>query len=440
MDVGSAGAVWRPPPGKRGAFLFARLVAAGQGGISVRRLGGNRAGEIRLTRFLRNRRVTPAEMFAGAAARTAKLVAGRHVLAVQDTTTLRDDGKFESLALHPTIAVDALDGALYGLVHAELLHRHGGAKASRKRRPFDAKESRRWLRGTEAAGALIAAGATGVTVIADREGDIYDEFARKPSAVELVIRAGQDRRLANGAMLFSCTDGLPELGRVEVALPAAPGRPARRAILALRACPVTLVRPTGRPKAEAATLPADVMMSLVEAREINPPASVEPAHWRLLTTHAVGSFAEAKTIIGFYRTRWTIEQLFRTCKTKGFDIEAVPIADAAAFDNLAAATLLAAIQVLQLVRERDGTARRPLEDVFDAADQPALEALCATLEGKTARQKNPHPPGTLAYASWICARLGGWTGYYGKPGPIVTLCGLLTFKAIAHGWRLNHNV
>ncbi|MGA8447201.1 MAG: hypothetical protein WB766_18710, partial [Roseiarcus sp.] len=41
-----------------------------------------------------------------------------------------------------------------------------------------------------------------------------------------------------------------------------------------------------------------------------------------------------------------------------------------------------------------------------------------------AKQKNPHPPGSLAFAAWVFARLGGWTGYYGKPGPIVMLRGL----------------
>ena len=37
-----------------GIFLMERLIAAGQSGISVRGLGGNRAGEIRVARFLRN--------------------------------------------------------------------------------------------------------------------------------------------------------------------------------------------------------------------------------------------------------------------------------------------------------------------------------------------------------------------------------------------------
>jgi Transposase DDE domain len=407
--------------------------------VRVRALGGDRAGEMRITRFLRHRRVSVGEMVATALARTAALVAGRQILAIQDTTSLRDDGKANSLVLHPTIAVDARDGALLGLVHADLLRRSGGQTAARRSRPVEAKQSRRWLDGTRAAAELAAtAGAARVTVIADREGDIYEEFACKPARVELLIRAGQDRRLAesDGERLFSCTDRLPELGRMTVQLAAAPGRPARPATLALRCRQVTIARPKTRRARGSGALPAQVTLTLVEAREIDPPAGATPAHWRLLTTHRVDSLEDAQRIVGFYRERWTIEQLFRVMKTKGFDIEAVRIADLAPFENLATATLVAAIQVLQLVRDREGAARRPLADVFDAADQPILEAVCATLEGKTARQKNPHPTGSLAYAAWVCARLGGWTGYYGKPGPIVILDGLKRFKAIAQGWAI----
>ena len=46
-----------------------------------------------------------------------------HVLAIQDTTSLRNDGQQHSINLHPTIAVDAQDGTLLGLVHAALLTR-----------------------------------------------------------------------------------------------------------------------------------------------------------------------------------------------------------------------------------------------------------------------------------------------------------------------------
>jgi len=39
-----------------------------------------------------------------------------------------------------------------------------------------------------------------------------------------------------------------------------------------------------------------------------------------------------------------------------------------------------------------------------------LEALQVRLEGKTAKQKNPHPGHSIAWLAWIIARLGGWTG------------------------------
>jgi len=423
-----------------GIFLMERLIAVGQDGISVRALGGDRAGEIRLTRFLRNDDVTPKEMLETAAARTATRVGGRHILVIQDTTSLRDDGKKSSRNLHPAIAVDADTGALLGLVHATFHTRVGGKKELCGKRPFEEKESYRWLEATLQAVRLLVAGAVRVTVVADRECDIYDEFAFLPSGIDLVVRAHHDRVLANRTKLFQCTNDLVELGRETISLPAAPGRPARQATLALKACPVTLKRPGRNTAAETAKLPPEITLYFVEAREIDPPDGVSAAHWRLLSTHAVTTLAEAKQVTAIYRQRWTIEQLFRVMKTKGFDIEALRIEDEKPFENLVIAALIAAIQVLQMVRERDGAANRPMEDVIETADKAALEAINATLEGRTDRQKNLHPEGTLAYVTWVCARLGGWTGYYGKPGPVVIHKGFQRLKTMLEGWWIRGDV
>lgn len=418
--------------------MHERLVTVGQRGASVRSLGGDRAGEVRLGRFLRNPNVSVGEIFATAAAGTAGRVTGLHVLAIQDTTSLRDDGAGHSLVAHPTIAVEAETGALLGLAHGEILSRAGGLKHSRKARGFEAKQSRRWLSGAEAGAGLVAAGAAQVTVVADRECDIYEMFALKPAGVELLIRAAQDRALADDAgRLFAALAEEDEAGRFTVKLPAAPGRKAREARLAVRFCPVALKRPASRPAASG--LPKTTAAFLVEAREIDPPAGATPAHWRLLTTHRIDSFEAARWLTGLYRRRWVIEQLFRTIKTKGFDIERVSMTQAP-FEKLAATALVAGISCLQLVQDRDGLAKRPLDDVFDPNDRPALEAVSAQLEGKTEKQKNPHPKDCLAFAAWVCARLGGWTGYYGKPGPVVMLRGLYQFRAIQHGWSLARNV
>jgi len=418
--------------------LHGRLVEMGGCGVRVRRLGKNRAGEIRIARFLHNPAVTVSEMVATAGVRTCSQAAGRHVLAIQDTTMVRSAVDGLGVALHPVIAVDAIDGTVIGLVDAGFFTRKGGQRDGRRERDFAQKQSRRWLEGAEHAAELAAAGAACVTVVEDREGDIYEDFACKPAGVEMLVRAGQDRRLEDGSRLFAKPEMLPEAGRMSVDLPAAPGRPARTAVLALRFCPVEIARPKHRKRAAAAALPKSVALTLVEAHEIDPPADGTAAHWRLLTTHSVNDVADARRIVGFYRQRWTIEQLFRTLKTKGFNVEALRQAEDGPFEKLVAASLIAATTVLQLVRERDGIGKRPLQDAFDPEDRLALEAISADLEGKTARQKNPHPRGSLAFASWVLARLGGWTGYYGKPGPIVMLQGLIRFHAIKHGWNLRN--
>ncbi len=250
-------------------------------------------------------------------------------------------------------------------------------------------------------------------------------------------RVAQDRALEGGDRLFAHLAGQPEAGRFTVDLAAAPGRAARQAVLAVRFCGATIKRPANR--RGGGKLAATATVNLVEAREIDPPAGATPAHWRLLTSHAVDDFATARWITRLYRRRWVIEELFRILKTRGFDIERVGIAQGP-FEKLAAAALVAAVDVLALVRERDGAAKRPLADVFEPDERAAIEAVSARLEGKTEKQKNPHPKGSLAFAAWVCARLGGWTGYYGKPGPVVMLKGLHQFRAIQHGWTLAQNV
>ena len=152
---------------------------------------------------------------------------------------------------------------------------------------------------------MLAAERTWVTVWADRKCAKYAEFANCPSGVELLVRAHHDRMLADGVKLFRCVDDLAELGRETIQLPAGPGRPARQATLALKACPVRLKRPGRNTAAETAKLPPEVVLYFVEAREIDPPEGVPAAHWRLLSTHVVTTLAEARQVTAFYRERWT---------------------------------------------------------------------------------------------------------------------------------------
>ena len=420
--------------------MHARLVETGGRGIRIRRLGGTRAGEIRLTRFLRNEAVQPEAMVAQAASLTKSRCEGREVLVFQDTTVVRSQGG-GGLYLHAAVAVDAESDAILGLTDAQFLSRSRGKAATRHATPVSDKESQRWIDAAHRS-AEICDGATRLTVIGDRENDIFQAFADRPCGVDLLVRARHDRVLEDKGRLFETIDALPVAAWAELDVAARPGRKARQARTAIRWSEVELVRPrTGQGGG-----PASLRMTVVDVREDGAPKGEPPIHWRLLTTHEVSDAAEAIAVAGRYRRRWAIEQLFRTLKSQGFDIEGLLIEEETPLRRLVMAALIAAITIQQLVHARDGGQRpgplRPVTDAFPPEDAPLLEAFCAKLEGKTERQKNPHPKGSLAYAAWVCARLGGWTGYYGKPGPIVMLEGWLYFQAAKDGATLlgHHNV
>lgn len=409
-----------------GAFLLGRLIEIGGEAVRVRRLGGNRAGELRITRFLRNRSVTVGEIFSEAQARTVPRCLDRDILVVQDTTVVRSEGG-GGTHLHVAMALDEQDASIKGLVDARFLWRDGGRRVLRRGLPIEEKESFRWLQAAEEA-ASVCAGARRITIIADRESDIFEAFALRPAGVDMLVRAAQDRSLEDDGRLFTTLDALPEAARAELELPAQPGRKRRVATLAVRFATMCLACPT---RGFRDGLPDFLELNVVDVREVRAPQGEPPVHWRLLTTRQVKNVSEAWAVVDLYRKRWPIEQLFRTCKTQGFDIEGLRIEDAAPREKLVAATLVAALDIQQLVHARDGGPGplRPVTDVFDPSDAKLLETYSKKLEGKTERQKNPHPKESLAYAAWVCARLGGWTGYYGKPGPIVMLRGWLEIQA-----------
>jgi hypothetical protein len=117
-------------------------------------------------------------------------------------------------------------------------------------------------------------------------------------------------------------------------------------VVAVRFGAVVVSRPkNSRPKNGKGreTLPESLELNLVEAREIDRPEGEAPAHWRLLTTHAVNDAADARRIVGFYRLCWTIEQLFGATKTKGFDIESLRQQEGGPLEKLVAATIVAAV-------------------------------------------------------------------------------------------------
>ena len=159
---------------------------------------------------------------------TAQACAGLHVLAIQDssdinfrTTPERRRGLGEigkgvgrGLVLHAMVAMDAESRGCLGLVSGRIWTRSGRRTVPHSKRVLADKESERWLSTAEAAKGVLAAAAS-VTVVADRESDIYAEWARLPGPrFHLLTRAMHDRVIAEGGRLS--TASLKPAGEAEI--------------------------------------------------------------------------------------------------------------------------------------------------------------------------------------------------------------------------------
>jgi DDE family transposase len=402
-----------------------------------------------------NERVTVAKMVASQRARVAQAAPGRHVLAIQDTSEINYESQRErkhglgtvgngsdaGLFVHPVLAVDAGTGHCLGLLDVQVWRRFKRKAKDYRKQPIEEKESYRWLKGPHRAKAALAKAAM-MTVIDDREGDIYEKWARLPDRrTHLLTRACRDRAIVGGGTLFVAMAGLATKHRFKLDLPARPGkRRARQARLDVRFGRLRVCRPTSCSDPNA---PRELDLFAIEVREINPPAGETPILWRLLTTHAVNTTAQALTVIGWYRQRWHIEQLFRTVKRQGIGLEQSVVEDGTALEKLAVIALVGATMTMQLVLARAAANHdQPASHVFDARQIAVLDALQTRLQGRTSKQKNPYPSTSLAWAAWTIARLGGWSGYESErsTGPITMRDGLERFNAIVQGYFLNEDV
>jgi hypothetical protein len=487
---------------RNGELILERMLERQE--VCVRKLADDRPEQVKFRRFLYNDSVTIAEMVAHRAMFAGMAGRGRHVLAIQDTSEINyqaqsrrkrrlgtvGNGSDIGLFVHPVLGVDAQSGECLGLLDAQVWRRTKGKATNYKSLPIEEKESHRWLHGGQQAKAVLSE-AELVTVLDDREGDIYEKWARLPdSRTHLLTRACRDRSLVGGGRLFATLAGFAEAHRYELDVRARPDqkRSARRASLAVRFGRVPIRRPGNCSDAAA---PAEIELFAIEVRELDPPPGEKPILWRLLTTHQVETIAQALTVIGWYCQRWNVEQLFRTLKRQGLGVEQSVIEDGDALEKLAVMALIGATMTMQLVLARtaasqDGAAAQgspadegaslgqdpiakdgaladnaradpqapthtglstqsppaPASRVFDQEQVEVLQALQAKLQGRTQKQQNPYPPHSLAWAAWTIARLGGWTGYSSDKshGPITMRDGLQRFGAIANGYKLAKDV
>lgn len=449
--------IWRSSISQKGASLHDAIST--HRSINIRQISQTRAEQVGFYRFLDNENVTVSELGRSLADSCEQQVDGLHVLSVSDSSEINLQAhvgrlKPEGLGvvgnnsdvgffIHPSLVLNAAGGCPLGISHVQVWTRDPERPDKHQRNyeslPIEQKESYKWLQSAEySARCLLSGGARMVTHIGDRESDMYEEWARVPDAYNhLLLRVCRDRCLLGRAdSLYEYLAQQPCEGTYPIDVPADAriNRRAREALMAVRFTPLEIRRPK---HLSAAAYPPGVQLYAVEAKEINPPVGQKPIHWRLLTTHAVMTLEQALQMIEWYRWRWKIELLFATLKTAGLDIESSELESVGAIQRLTVLALSVAVQILQLLEGRDQP-ELSISLTFSAEQQQCLEQIAPTLDGNTEKQRNPYPMGSLAWASWIIARLGGWSGYQSQrlPGIRTLARGLREFEAMFRGWKL----
>src|SRR5919198_3191223 len=151
------GPIWGSPSRQKGATFLRHMIAHPT--VCLRQLAhGQRAEEVGFGRFLDNSRVTAERVIDGWGDQTGAAAAGRHVLAIQDTSEInfhtipgrrrglgKTKGGGRGLLLHAMVAIDANNGSCLGLVGGQIWTRRGRVKIAHEKRRSENKESHRWI-------------------------------------------------------------------------------------------------------------------------------------------------------------------------------------------------------------------------------------------------------------------------------------------------------
>ena len=198
------------------------------------------------------------------------------VLCVGDTTFLDYDsivakkegygpiGKGgNGLILHSALAIEPLNGQSIGLLWQKLWNRElkqkppqdetptkkkkrlAAARKEARKRPFEQKESYRWVEALTTVENEVSK-STRVIHVFDREGDITEVFdkVRQLQHTGVLVRAAQNRSLdPDSERLWAKLEAQSICFKQEIDLPETSKRSARKAKLVVRFCPVNLRTP-----------------------------------------------------------------------------------------------------------------------------------------------------------------------------------------------------
>ena len=371
-----------------------------------------------------------------------------HILCLQDTCEINyeahgmrmhKNGKSPGIVsnneagcfFHACLAVNAETILPMGFTYIKMWNREEKGLNSKSRRyksmPRTEKESIRWSNAIDQSECVIGKSVM-ISVVSDRESDVYDVLSRGDETLKILVRSNQRRKITDDSCnVHDFIRKQPIRGSFDLKIPHSHNRKRRVAKMQVQFTAVHFQRPANSPKSAY----TEICLNCIRVSEFGGscPKGEEPLEWILLTNHEVTSLKQALQCVSWYRCRWYIEEFFRLLKKKGFAIEDIQLEDTQALEKnimlVSYATMLT-ITLKQALDKPDNFKQIPVEQYFNEEEIETAILLSSMVNGRTKITTNPYPEKSLPWMAWIIARLGKWSGYLSqsKPGYITIKRGL----------------
>jgi len=391
-------------------------------------------------------------------------------LLVQDTTELDvtrphstmqgtgplHNGNRNGALLHLLHAFTA-DGTPLGTLYAEAwtrdarditqsLAKRGSSEKRRlcARKPFEEKESVRWLHTAQQCEALKEhCPKTQFVMLADRESDISQviDYCTSQDSIDWIIRSEGSRvihkedksaasvtthdALANTKPLFTRTIDIRQRHSWgSQSVKHRPGKAERRertVNVTVHAGKLTLNDP--RPGRHNG-----IEVNAVLVRETKPNKQDEPLEWLLLTNLPIKGRQAVELIIEYYLQRWMIEIFFKVLKS-GCKIESRRFEHIDRFLPALSLYLIVAWRSLYICRISRAAQNRPCTILYTAAEWQSCWMIVT-------KKTPPTTPPKLMEMTKIIAQLGGYVNRSGAgpPGPQTVWIGIQRMHDFATAW------
>ena len=270
---------------------------------------------------------------------------------------------------HNSLAVDPAGREVFGLTN-QILHcrvKRPKKETLTQSRERKSRESLLWLRGTEGLPADWH-----LVDVCDQGADTFEFLEHEcHSGRRFVIRSKQQRAVYGGhemqgkrQPLSKYVRSLSPLGSRTLEIQFQNGKPCRRARkgeFQISAAAVLVPRPHAKHGNHGKE---PLRMWVVRIFETKPPKGQKRLEWVLLTNEPVETLEDALRVIGWYETRWVIEEFHKAMKT-GCGIEKMQFTTTERLNPMIAVLSAVATTLLNLrtASRREDAKTRPATDV-----------------------------------------------------------------------------